>query len=171
MAIILIASVISRTLFNKSLTFGEELGQALVIVVTFLGVGYGARKARHISMSAIFDLLNEKYKKIFIYAISSGTSITMFYLAYLGARYTQSVYALGRVTPALRIPMYLIVVVVPIGFLMGAIEYAKTFIINIREKEVYLSSEKILGRETFDGDFLEVSETNNGATDIKSEEV
>ncbi|AOT68706.1 TRAP transporter small permease [Geosporobacter ferrireducens] len=141
MAIVLIGSVISRSLFNSSWTFAEEVGQSLVIIVTFMGVGYGARKARHISMSAVFDLLSDKYKKIFMYVISSVTSVSMFYLAYLGLQYTLKVQSLGRVTPALRIPMYLIIAVVPIGFFLGAIEYARIFIVNIKEKDVYISSE------------------------------
>ncbi|MBB6214137.1 TRAP-type C4-dicarboxylate transport system permease small subunit [Anaerosolibacter carboniphilus] len=147
MAVVLIGSVISRSLFNRSWTFAEEVGQSLVIIVTFMGIGYAAKKAKHISMSAIFDLVKDKYKKMFIYVISSVTSISMFYLTYLGFQYVQKVQQLGRVTPALRIPMYLIITVVPIGFLLGGIEYARTFIINIKEKEIYLSSEKILGQD------------------------
>lgn len=45
MAIILIGSVISRTVFNRSWTFSEEVGQTLTIIVTFLGVGYCAKSA------------------------------------------------------------------------------------------------------------------------------
>lgn len=166
MAIILIGSVISRSLFNKSWTFSEEVGQALVIIVTFIGIGYGARKARHISMSAVFDLLSEKYKKIFMYVISSFTSIAMFYISFLGFQYVQRVRDLGRVTPALRIPMYLIFLAVPIGFFLGGIEYARTFIINIKKKEVYISSEKTI-RD--DSEELIVKNTEAGA--LEGEEV
>jgi TRAP-type C4-dicarboxylate transport system permease small subunit len=144
MAVVLIGSVISRSLFNRSWTFAEEVGQSLVIITTFMGIGYAAKKAKHINMSAIFDLVNDKYKKMFMYVISSVTSISMFYLTYLGFQYVQKVQQLGRVTPALRIPIYLIIIIVPIGFLLGAIEYARTFMINIKEKDIYLSSEKIL---------------------------
>lgn len=142
MAVILVGSVISRTLFNSSWTFAEEVGQSLVIIVTFMGIGYGARKAKHISMSAIFDLVSEKHQKIIILIVSGLTSVGMFYLSYIGLRYTLMVKQFGRFTPALQIPMYLILMVVPIGFFLGAIEYAKTFFINLKEKDVYVSSEK-----------------------------
>ena len=142
MALILIGNVISRSVFNMSWTFAEEIGQALTIIMTFAGIGYGARKARHISMSAIFDLVPVKIKKIFMYVISSVTSASMFYLAYLGLRYVQKVQMLGRVTPALRIPMYLIYMIVPIGFALGGVQYALNFIKNVKEKDVFLSTER-----------------------------
>jgi C4-dicarboxylate transporter DctQ subunit len=63
MAAVLIGGVISRTVFNSSWTFTEEVGQALNIAVTFFGIGYCARNARHISMSVVYDLVNEKMKK------------------------------------------------------------------------------------------------------------
>ncbi|MEA4960808.1 TRAP transporter small permease [Lutispora sp.] len=148
MAIILIGSVISRSVFNRSWTFSEEVGQILTIIVTFLGVGYCTKKARHISMSAIFDLLSIKYKKVFMLIISSLSSVSMFYIAYLGLKYTQKVQTLGRVTPALRIPTYIIIAIVPIGFFLGAIEYARTFFKNIKNKELYLSSEVIFGADS-----------------------
>ena len=144
MAFVLIGSVLSRTLLNSSWTFAEEVGQTLTIIVTFLGIGYAAKKAKHITMSAIFDLVGEKGKKVFQLIITSVTSLCLFYFAYLGLMYTMKVFELGRVTPSLRIPMYLIMAAVPLGFLLGAIEYARTFIKNIREKDVFISTQKTI---------------------------
>lgn len=142
MAIILIGNVISRTIFSRSWTFAEEVGQALVLIVTFVGIGYGAKKGRHISMSAFFDLLPEKFQKIFMYIISSVTAIAMFVLTYLSIQYVQKVYLLGRVSPALRFPMYMLYLFVPVGFFLGGVQYVLIFLKNIKEKEVYISTEK-----------------------------
>lgn len=144
MAFILIGSVLSRTFLNSSWTFAEEVGQSLTIIVTFMGVGYCAKKANHITMSAVFDLLNPKFKKIFMIIISGVSTVMMLYIAYISLQYTMKVLELGRVTPSLRIPMYLIIAIVPIGFVLGAIEYARTFILNITKKQLYLSTEVVL---------------------------
>lgn len=143
MAFILIGNVISRMVFNYSWHFAEEAGQFLVIAITFIGISYGARKGRHISMTALMDLSPQKVQKVLILIISSVTSITLFYLAYLGIEYTLKVESLGRVTPSLRVPMYLIVMFVPIGFALGGIQYARNFWINLKEKEVYIGTEKM----------------------------
>jgi len=144
MAFILIGSVLSRTFLNSSWTFAEEVGQSLTIIVTFMGVGYCAKKANHITMSAVFDLLNPKFKKIFMIVISGVSAVMMLYIAFISFQYTMKVLELGRVTPSLRIPMYLIIAIVPIGFILGAIEYARTFILNVTRKQLYLSTEVVL---------------------------
>ena len=43
MAAILIGGVFARVVLNSSLTFTEEVGQILNIIVTFFGIGYCAR--------------------------------------------------------------------------------------------------------------------------------
>src|SRR5690554_1117841 len=70
MAILLIVGVFMRNVMNKSLTFSEEVASALLILVSFFGLGYCARKGRHITMSIVFDMLNNKYKKLFMVVIS-----------------------------------------------------------------------------------------------------
>lgn len=139
MALILIGNVIARSVFNHSWTFAEEVGQFLLVINTFMGISYGAKKARHINMSAVFDLVPMKVKKVMVLIISGFTSLTMFYLTYLATIYTEKVFILGRVTPALRLPVWIIVVFVPLGFLTAGIQYARNFIKNVRTKEVYLA--------------------------------
>lgn len=141
MAAILICGVIARAVFNSSLTFTEEIGQMLNIIVTFFGIGYCARQARHISMSVVYDLVNKKGKKGMMCIISLVTGIIMFYLTYLSIYYLMSVQNLGRVTAALRIPMWVTYIPIPLGFLLGGIEYIRTFFVNIKNKdEIYISS-------------------------------
>ena len=146
MAIDLVAGVIARCVFNNSLTFTEEIGISFNIGVTFLGIGYCARKATQISMSVLYDLVPIKTKKVMQYIISLFTCIVMLALCYLSFRYVDSVRLLGRTTPALRIPQWIIYMSLPIGFLLGAIESAKSFVINIKAPdEIWISSEFRLG--------------------------
>ncbi len=63
MAAILIGNVIARRVFKSSWTFAEEVGQLLVVISTFIGLGYGVRKGQHINMSALLDLAPRKGKK------------------------------------------------------------------------------------------------------------
>ncbi|WP_320048053.1 TRAP transporter small permease [uncultured Ilyobacter sp.] len=147
MAITLIGNVISRTLFNKSWTWAEEVGQILVIAITFVGTSHAARVGRHIRMSAFFDTLSQKNQKILILIMSLITSITMFYLSYLSLLYTVKIYSIGRVTPSMRLPMYKITSVVVFGFFLSGIQYLINFILNIKEKDVYIGTEKKIGDE------------------------
>ncbi|MCL2579970.1 MAG: TRAP transporter small permease [Oscillospiraceae bacterium] len=148
MAFILIGGVISRIVFNASWGFTEEVGIALTVLVTFFALGYCARKARHISMSIIFDVVNLKVKKIMMIIICLGTCIMMGFLTYMAIEYVLTVQNLGRVTPSLRIPVWLTVLPLPIGFALAAFEYGRSFILNITKKEIYISSNYKLGENT-----------------------
>ncbi len=142
MAILLIVGVFMRNVMNKSLTFSEEVASALLILVSFFGLGYCARKGRHITMSIVFDMLNNKYKKLFMVVISFVSAVATAYITYLAVKYVLSVQNLGRVTPALQIPMYIIYSVVPFGFLLSTIEYIRSFIFNIKDKDnFYITSD------------------------------
>jgi len=57
MAAVSIANVFARNLFDHSLTFAEEVSRILTVLITFMGIGYGVRHARHIRMSALYDQL------------------------------------------------------------------------------------------------------------------
>ncbi len=142
MAILLIVGVFMRNVMNKSLTFSEEVASALLILVSFFGLGYCARKGRHITMSIVFDMVSNKYKKLFMIVISFVSAIATAYIAYLAVKYVINVQNLGRVSPALQIPIYMIYSVVPIGFLLATIEYIRTFVFNIMDREnFYLTSD------------------------------
>ena len=59
-----IAAVISRFVFNSAITFTDELNVTFIVLVTYAGLGYAARNGRHIRMSAIYDALPEKMRKV-----------------------------------------------------------------------------------------------------------
>lgn len=142
MAILMIVSVIMRTIFNNSLTFSEEIGQLLLIIVSFFGIGYCVRRNRHVNMSMVFDAANLKGKKIMIYIVSVVSAILMISLFILSIQYIMSVAKLGRTSPALNIPMSWFYISLPIGFIIAAIEYIRIFVANVKHKDkVYLSSE------------------------------
>lgn len=147
MAAVLIGNVISRTLLNSSWTFAEEVGQMLLITITFIGTSYAARKGKHVRMSAIFDAVPIKVQKIIYHIICLTTSVSMFFLTYIAYQYMMNVHRISRVTPALRMPMSIIVAVVAFGFLFTAIQYLSIFVLNLKHEEVYIGTEKINDKE------------------------
>jgi len=139
MATISVANVIGRFVFGESIFFAEELNQFLIVLITFVGIGYAARKGRHIRMSAIFDSLPDPLRKALMVLIALITAAAMFVLAYYSYVYVVSVYATGRVAPSLRVPVYLTFVWVPIGFVITGIQYLLTAVVNLLRKDVFLS--------------------------------
>lgn len=136
-----IANVFGRYLFNQSLYFTDELNQFLIIIITFMGLGYITRKGKHIRMSAFYDMLAPRYKRYFMIVIALVTAATMLILAWYALEYVQKIARRGRVTPALQIPLYLTYFWVAIGFLLAAIQYLLTALKNfgLEDNSVYIS--------------------------------
>jgi C4-dicarboxylate transporter, DctQ subunit len=142
-----VANVIGRYLFQYSLFFTEELNQIIIILITFAGVGYAARHGRHIRMSAIFDALPFRLRKLLMIAIAVITSVAMFALCYFSVKYIGGVRSSGRIMSALQIPIWWIFVWAPIGFFVTGVQYALTAVKNMIEKDVYLSTNVVEGYE------------------------
>lgn len=140
MAVNTIANVISRFFFNHSIAFAEELNSIFILLVTFAGIGYAARHGRHIRMSAIYDAMPDRVRKVLMTIITAVTAAFMLFLAWYALQYILNLYSKGRVYPALGIPVYISYVWVPVGFLVTGIQYGLTFVRNLREKEIYLST-------------------------------
>ena len=141
LAALLIANVIARNFF-RSIHYAEEVSMILVLFITFVGVSYAVRKARHIRMGAIFDSLNPRMQKIMIYVIAGYSGAVMFLMAYFSYHYVVSAYNTMQVTASLRIPYWMVVVIVIVGFASAGIQYVRTIIKNIFEKDVWLSPEQ-----------------------------
>ena len=141
-AVMVVGNVLSRTITGTSWTFSQEISRFAVILATFMGISYTARTGRHISMTAFFDIVPFKIRKALAIFIPAITALVLFGLTYLAYNYLISVYESGRVTPALEIPVYVMILFVPIGLFLGGLQFLRNMWINIKEKDIYLATEK-----------------------------
>ncbi|CUK19694.1 2,3-diketo-L-gulonate TRAP transporter small permease protein YiaM [Ruegeria denitrificans] len=141
MAVNTIANVFGRYVFNQSIYFSEELNEFLIVIVTFMGLGYATRKGIHIRMSAIYDALPIKLRKGLMVVIATTTAVVMAVLAWYAFEYVQKVASRGRITPALQLPLYLTYVWVVIGLTLASFQYLLTAIrnLNFADEDVYVS--------------------------------
>jgi TRAP-type C4-dicarboxylate transport system permease small subunit len=141
LAVLLIANVVARTFF-QSIYFADEVSKFLIILISFVGISYAARKARHIRMGAFLDMMPPKLEKTFIFVISAINATVMFIMAYYGYIYMAQMKLMGQMTTALQVPYWTFMIIVPIGFASAGIQYVRTIIKNIIEKDVWLSPEQ-----------------------------
>ncbi len=147
MAILLIANIISRSILSESISFAEELGKFGLITVTFISVSYTLRHNTQVEMTAIVSRLPKRAIKPVRIITQILTGIILIVVAYVCMRYVQSVYALNRVTPALRMPIWITLLGLPLGMFLGGVQSLFTAILNIRDKEqLWTGSESIQGQ-------------------------
>ena len=141
LGILLIANVFARTFF-QSIYFAEEVSMFLVLLTTFTGVSYGVRKARHIRMGAFLDAMPPIMEKTFIIIISIVSAIVMGIMTWASYEYLANAMGKGHMTPALRVPKWTFYVIIPIGFGLAGIQYIRTIIKNLTEKEPWQSPDQ-----------------------------
>jgi len=141
LGILLIANVFARTFF-QSIYYAEEVSKFLVMLTTFTGVSYAVRKARHIRMGAFLDAMPEKMEKVFIIIISIVSAVVMGILAWFSYKYLINAMNMGHMTPALRVPKWTFYVILPVGFGLACIQYIRTIIKNLTEKEPWQSPDQ-----------------------------
>ncbi|WP_264212033.1 TRAP transporter small permease [Leisingera thetidis] len=135
-----VANVVGRFALGNSLFFTEELNRILIILITFAGISYAARHARHIRMSALYDALPPGARKALMVAISLVTAGFMFLLCFYAVTYIGAQAARGRLLPALQIPVWVILVWLPAGFFMTGMQYLLTAVRNLTSPGIYLST-------------------------------
>ena len=140
MALNTVINVIARFVFGDSIMFSGELNRILIIMITFAGIGYAARHGRHIRMSAIYDGLPVGGRKVLMIGIALFTALVMFFLCYYSIVYIIDLQSKGRVLPSLQLPIWIIYIWVPLGFLITGIQYLLTAIKNLTSRDVYLST-------------------------------
>lgn len=141
LGVLLITNVFARTFF-QSIYFAEEVSKFLVMLMTFTGVSYGVRKARHIRMGAFLDAMPPKMEKTFIIIISLISAAVMAIMAWASWEYLINAMSKGHMTPALRVPKWTFYVIMPIGFGLAGIQYIRTILKNFIEKDPWQSPDQ-----------------------------
>ncbi|HER34475.1 MAG: TRAP transporter small permease [Halothiobacillaceae bacterium] len=155
MAAINIGNVLGDNLLGQGLPFAGEINQALLVMITFVGVAKAARHGRNIRMSAIYDQLEGRWRKALNVLITMGSAVVMFYLAYYAVLYEVQVRSIGQATPSLGIPLWTLYVLVPVGLFMAGLQYALTTLRNLTSRELYRS---FLEREVYEDADLHAEE-------------
>ena len=96
-------------------------------------------------MSAIFDALPPRPRKVLMIFIAFVTAVFMFGLAWYALQYIMTQAGRGRLLPALQVPVWWTLVWVPFGFFMTGLQYLLTAIKNIIEPDIYLSTSVLEG--------------------------
>jgi TRAP-type C4-dicarboxylate transport system permease small subunit len=149
MAAVSVANVVGRFALGQSIFFTGELNQFLIVLITFFGIGYAARQGRHIRMTAFYDAVPDRPRKLLQILICLVTAAAMFVLAYYAYIYVAGVANTGRIAPAMQIPIWWPLVWTPVGFAITGIQYLLTALVNATQPGVWLSTGVV---DTYDDD-------------------
>lgn len=136
---LLVLHVLARQLLNGGINGQVELTQFSLVIMTFAGLGYAVRRARHIAMSAFYDQLRGRPRKVLLICICILSGTLMLFLAWHAWNYVDSIRAMGRTSSALGIPIWMPYLIVPTGFVLAGIQYWLTALRNLTSEQIYRS--------------------------------
>ncbi len=122
-SLLVFGNVISRYGFNYTPIWSEELSRFLVVWSIFIGVSIGVRKNQHIGVDALIRFLPHRLllaSEVFLNLIGV---IVIGILIYTSLVFIQQTMEFEQLSPAMRIPMYIPYIAMPVGLTLSIIHF------------------------------------------------
>jgi len=120
-SILCVFQVVMRYIFNESLTWSEELSRYAFVWFVYTSAAYAVRYQRHVKFNFLVYLLHKispVYSQILkIIALFCWIAFLLF-VDYYSIQTVINQFNLGQVSPANRIPMYIVYLGLPLGALL-----------------------------------------------------
>lgn len=118
MAILVIAQVVLRYVFNDPLTWSEEMARIVFIYLSFLGIGAAYGRRRHMAIDALIILLPARIRRAVEFSVVGIATAFLITVIVLTARSMAELYRVEITTPALDFPMAYVYLIIPLGLSM-----------------------------------------------------
>ena len=115
MALLVIAQVVLRYVFNDPLTWSEEMARIIFIYLSFIGIGAAYGRRRHMFIDALIILLPARMRRAVEFSVVGVASAFLVTVIMLTARSMVELYRMGVTTPALEYSMAFVYLVIPLG--------------------------------------------------------
>lgn len=115
MALLVIAQVVLRYVFNDPLTWSEEMARIIFIYLSFIGIGAAYGHRRHMFINALVILLPSRMRRVVEFAVVGIASAFLVAVIMLTARSMMELQRMDITTPALEYPMAFVYLVIPLG--------------------------------------------------------
>jgi TRAP-type C4-dicarboxylate transport system permease small subunit len=126
------AQVFSRMIFNKPLSYTEEISRYSFLWMVMLGFSFATKYDRHIKIDLLtvkFSPLIKKVVDLFINILALLVFIWVFYVGIVYMKYTSI-----STTPALQISRAYIVIIVPLSAFLMILRSVEKVILIIKSK-------------------------------------
>lgn len=114
-ALVLFANVALRYLFSASTSWAEEFIKYLMIWITFIGGSVCVREGAHIRMDFLLGKLSKHARIGANRAVYGISAIFCGLLAFYGGQIVLFTLGTGQVSPALKLPMWIVYLAIPLG--------------------------------------------------------
>jgi TRAP-type C4-dicarboxylate transport system permease small subunit len=122
-SLLVFGNVVSRYGFSYTPIWSEELSRFLVVWSIFIGVAIGVRKNQHIGVEAIIRFLPHKLKLASEVLLNLIGVVVLSILVINSIEFIQHTMEFEQLSPAMRIPMYIPYIAMPVGLSLSIIHF------------------------------------------------
>lgn len=133
--LLLFTNVIMRYFFKSAIFWAEEMLRYLIVWITFIGASTCVKEDSHISIDVLYNILGaekRRYLKLFINIVGLMFGAAM---VYISGSFVLQVKSTAQVSATIgNVPMYIIYLCFPIGFLLYAVRSVEEVVRLFRNK-------------------------------------
>ena len=124
-SVIIFGQVISRYFFDYTPHWSEELSRYLIVWSIFVGVSVGVRENKHIGVDALIRFLPGGLKLACECLLNLIGIAVVAVLIYTSFQFINRTIEFEQLSPAMRVPMYIPYLAMPVGLSLSAIRFAQ----------------------------------------------
>jgi len=137
-SLIVFMQVVLRYGFGFTLTWVEEAARYMIVWFVFLGASIGVREKAHPAMDTLLHVAPKAVKPILQIVVTIICMAFCVIIVRSGISVVVSAYSIGATSPALRMPLFIPYIAVPVGLGLMLIRYAiqlKDLLMGLFKKE------------------------------------
>lgn len=127
-SVLVFGNVVSRYGFNYTPIWSEELSRFLIVWSIFIGVAIGVRKNQHIGVDALIRFLPHKLLLASEVLLNLIGVVVIGILIFNSYEFIQHTREYEQLSPAMRIPMYIPYIAMPVGLSLSIIHFIHNII-------------------------------------------
>lgn len=134
MSIVIIIQVLCRTFLGFSIFWSEEFARYCLVWVTFIGTSMAVRNADLAKFDLVLEIIPEKWKRFYQIVLDLIIFTFLAVAFYYGIQQVLAPSSMV-VSPALRLPMWVVYLSVPVGFFLMMIHVVNSLVKNIWKRK------------------------------------
>lgn len=131
MVLIVLIQIFLRNFFHSGIAGGDSIVRHLVLWLAFLGAGLAARNGAHVRIDVASRIVPKKWERVVKITVDIFSIVVCSILVFASYKFVSVEYEGQGVIPFLNTPVWLIQIIIPLGYLIITLRFASRAITNI----------------------------------------
>ncbi|MBS3759602.1 MAG: TRAP transporter small permease subunit [Desulfobacterales bacterium] len=125
MVFMVLAQILLRNLFHTGIPGADDLIRHLVLWIGLLGAAVATRSGAHVKIDVAARLLPDFWRRVSCVVTCLFSSVVCFILTWASANFVYIEYQVHDHTPFLNLPLWIMQVILPVGYLIIAVRFTR----------------------------------------------